>query len=205
MKRTIFLAIALLVFTAATARAQNQETLFTMGDTEVGLSLGTAARYTTIFDDDAGLLEFKGLLTFDRTWAVGLMGAGLWYDKSLHDLVDDGSYRIEMAYGGVVVERWFSLSPDVIFSLSVATGYGEVKYRYDREYRKDKIWTEESIDQTTFAFFEPGVALQLNLSGRLWLGVSGSYRNTAPVELLGTDENVFRKFSGGVTVTYGLF
>lgn len=205
MKRTFALTLAFTLLTLGSAFAQQEEAPFTIGDSKVGLSLGTSARYTTLFDEDAGLLELKGLLTFNRTWAVGLTGSALWYDKELHSLVDDGSYRMEMAYGGMVVERWFSLSQDLIFSVSVATGYGEVKYRYDKEYRKDKIWTEETIDQTTFAFFEPGIAMQWNISGRLWLGVAGSYRNTSPVELLGTDEDVFRKFNGGLTLTYGLF
>lgn len=211
MKRTFTLILTILfTFTAAQAQehpdAQHDKTsLFMLGDTEVGLYLGTAARYTKLFGEDAGLLEFRGALTFDRRWSVGLMGAGLWYDRSLHELVDDGSYRIEMAYGGLFVERMFNLSDDFILSVSVATGYGEVKYRYDKEYRMEKRWTEETIDQTTFAFFEPTVGVQFRLGGHWGLGLAGSYRNTSPVELLGTDKGVFRKFSGGVTLTYGLF
>ncbi len=217
MKRIITLSIAILL-SITTANAQSSTgtndkssargrnvAAFTVGDTEVGVYAGVATKYTTIFGEHAGLLELRGAFTVDRRWSIGLVGAGLWYDKSLHELVDDGSYRIEMAYGGIFVERMFSLSDHFILSLSVASGQGEVRYIYDKEYRDEKTWTEETIDRTTFAFFEPTVGMQVQVSDRVWLGVSGSYRNTSPVQLIGTDEDVFRKFSGGLTLTYGVF
>jgi len=206
MKRIFTLTALLIAFAANNTMAQQDEhTAFTLGDHNVGIYVGTGVRYTTLFGETAGLVELRGALTFNRRWSVGLMGAALWYDKSLHELVDDGSYRLEMGYGGLYVERMFPLSSDLILSASVATGYGVAAYRYDKEYHAEKIWTEETIDQTTFAFFEPGLALQWNFSGSFWLGVAASYRNTSPVELLGTSEEVFRKFSGGVTLTYGIF
>jgi hypothetical protein len=206
MKRIItFTAILIACAVNFAGAQQDEQAAFTLGEHKVGIYVGTGVRHTTLFGENAGLLELRGAFTFNRRWSVGLMGASLWYDKSLHELVDDGSYRLEMGYGGLYVERMFPLTNDLILSASVATGYGVAAYRYDKEYHAEKTWTEETIDQTTFAFFEPGLTLQWNFSGNFWLGASAHYRNTSPVELLGTSEDVFRKFSGGLTLTYGLF
>ncbi|MBE0646022.1 MAG: hypothetical protein IH600_18210 [Bacteroidetes bacterium] len=204
MKRTLLLA-SFLLLTMSAAAQPNGDPLFTIGDHEVGVYLGLGGRLTSLFGEPAGTLDARGAFTIDRRWSIGLMGAAFEYDKSLHALVDDGSYRINAAYGGFFVERMFFLGEHVLLSISIATGYGEVSYRYDKEYRKDKIWTEETIDRTEFAFFEPSVGLQFNVGGGFWIGMTGSYRNTSPVELLGTSEHVFQKFSGGLTITYALF
>lgn len=209
------LTLAALTFFATAALAQDQvsppaegtsHAMFTTsGGHEIGLTLGVGGRYTTLFGDDAATLDLRGAFTVDRRWVIGLTGSAFNYDHTLRELVDDGSYRFEAAYGGLFVERWFGLGDDAILSIGVATGYGEAAYRYDKEYRKDKRWTEESIDRTTFAFFEPSVGLQVRLAGRVWLGAVASYRNTSPVDLLGTPETVFQQWSAGLQIGYGLF
>lgn len=218
MKQFLTLAAIILFTTTAittTAVAQDrmtptaQETspgLFTTsGGHEIGLTLGVGGRYTTLFGDDAATLDLRGAFTVDRRWVVGLTGSAFNYDHTLSELVDDGSYRFEAAYGGLFVERWFGLGDDVILSLGVATGYGEAVYRYDKDFRTEKLWTEETIDRTEFAFFEPSIGLQVRVAGRIWLGAVASYRNTSPVQLLGTPETVFQKWSAGLQLGYGLF
>jgi len=44
------------------------------------------------------------------------------------------------------------------------------------------------IDQETFAVFEPGIEFMTKIGNRWWFGINGSYRNTSPVKLTGTDD-----------------
>lgn len=204
MKTRLFL-LAIFLFTALSNAQTEDNYLFSINDTKLGGYVSLGGRYSTLDSEDAGFLDFKAAVVFESGWAVGLAGSGLYYDKSLSRLVSDGTYHLEAAYGGVFVEKMFSFNKDFKFSLYIISGSGTAEYTYDKEYREDKTWTEETIDKTTFFIFEPGIEIQHRVAGNWWIGVNGSYRNTSPLELIDTDENLFRKFSAGITVKYGIF
>ncbi len=200
--RTILIAI---LITLTSVFAQNErDYLFKISDVEIGGYLGFNGRVSSLDSKAVGFADFKAALTFDGGWAVGLMGSFLYHDRSEDQLVNDGTYRLNASYGSIFIEKMFFLSDDFILSLSIATGEGEAFYEYNKDYRKEKVWSEEIIDKTTFAMFEPAVEIQYNVGGNWWIGIMGAYRNTSPVEMIGTDENLLRNFSGGLSVKWGL-
>jgi len=202
--KTRLLIIAVL-FLTINSFAQNKNYLFSIGDTKLGGYLGTSMKYTNILDKPAGFMDFKAAVTLNGNWAFGVSASGLYYDKKLNTLVSDGTYHLYAGYVSVFVERIFSINEDFKFSLSISSGQGEAYYQYDKEYHQDKIWSEEIIDKTTFYALEPAMEIQHRVSGNFWLGLTGTFRSTSPIKLLGADESMLRKFTGGLTFKWGVF
>jgi hypothetical protein len=200
--RLLTLALILLSFTSF---AQQKDHLYSFGDAKLGAYFSATGKHTSFKSEPAGFLDLKLAVTLNSKWAFGISASGLYYDKQLSDLVSDGTYHAYAGYTSIFVERIFSVNEDFKVSLSIASGAGEAYYQYDKEYRKEKLWTEEIIDKTTFSVLEPGLEIQHRISGNFWIGLSGSYRSTSPVRLLDASENMLRKFSGGLTFKWGVF
>ncbi len=200
------LLLAALLFLSSLVSAQSSKNyFFTIEDHQIGGYAALNGRVSSLNSHTAGFADIKVMFTINGEWAIGFMGSGLYYDRGLNELVNDGTYHLNASYGAIVIERIFTLNPDMKLSLSIASGNGDVNYRYDSDYRKEKTWSEEIIDKTTFAIFEPSVEIQHRIFGNWWVGLLASYRNTSPVKLINTDEDLFRKFSGGVSIKWGLF
>jgi hypothetical protein len=196
---------AIIFLLASSLFAQQRSHIFTLGEKNIGAYVGTSGKYTTINSEAAGFLDFKGAIVLNSNWAVGLSLSGLYYDKPLDKLVNDGTYHLYITYGGIYLEKLFSLTENLKFSLALQTGQGEIYYQYDKDFRKEKLWSEEIIDRTTFHYWEPSLDIQYRLTGNYWIGLTGSYRNTPPIHILGTDESFLQNFSGGLTFKYGIF
>ncbi len=204
MKRSALFIAALIVSLTTFAQSETKG-LFTIDDTPIGGYIGAGGRITTVESNTAGFLDGKIVAVINQKWGVGFSFSALHYDKGMNELVNDGAYHLSAGYAGIFVERIFKLSENFRLSVSITSGMGEAYYQYDKDYRKDKVWSEEIIDKTTFAVFEPALEFNYNIGGNYWIGVMGGFRNTSPLELIGADENLFQKFTGGVTFKYGLF
>lgn len=203
--KQLILAILIVLLTSVSFAQVEKNHLFMINETSIGGYVGINGRFSSVESNLAGYLDGKIVAVINENWGIGFSFSGLHYDRGLNKVVDDGSYHLNAAYAGIYVERIFSLSNDFKLSVSITSGMGEAYYQYDKDYRKDKVWTEEIIDKTSFAIFEPALELQYNILGNYWIGIIGSFRNTSPLELIGADEHLFQKFSGGITIKYGLF
>lgn len=204
MKQIATLIAALIVSLTTFAQGEAKH-LFTIDDTPIGGYIGANGRLTSLESNTAGFLDGKIVAVIDGDWGVGFSFSALHYDRGMNKLVNDGAYHLNAGYAGIYVERIFKIGEDFRFSASITSGMGEAYYQYDKDYRKEKVWSEEIIDKTTFAVFEPAIELDYNIGGNYWIGVMGAFRNTSPLELIGADDNLFQKFTGGVTFKYGLF
>lgn len=205
MKRYLTSLVFLVFAAALTAQTPESYGYFKIGGVELGGYIGMNTKYTEVCDNSAGMLDFKGAVTFESGWAVGLNFSGLWYDRALDEIVTDGSYHLSSGYGGIFVEKMFNVTDDFKLSLSLLFGQGNIEYIYDKQYRDDKVWYEETIDKTTYHLTEPGIEFSYRIASNWWIGVNGSYRMASPVKMIGTDEDVMRNFSSGITVRYGIF
>lgn len=207
--RLVLFFVILLCSASLFAQETSRNSLWTvrLGDDEYRLGgfVGTNLKYSRLEDDPAGYLDLKAGITINSKWAVGLSATGLYYDKKLKKIVQDGTYHLYAGYAGLFVERMFSFTDDLKFSASVFTGQGEVYYMYDKEYRENRPWYQETIDRESIYVFEPGLELQHRISGNFFLGLSGSYRMTSPLNLVNTSDDVLRTFSAGISVKYGVF
>ena len=203
--KSAILTIALFFLTIVSFGQERENHFTTWGDTEIGGYVGLSGRVTEIGDDVYPVLDAKAVIVLNGSWGLGVTGSAFDYDESLSELVDDGTYRLEAAYGGFFVEKIFSINENFKLALSIGTGYGTAQYRYEKDYRKEKRWTEEYIDVVQFAFFEPGIEIEHRIAGNFWIGATGSFRNTSPLELIGTDDQLLQSWNAGVSVKYGIF
>jgi len=181
------------------AKSMESSKFFT---TKLNGYVAVAGRASTIFHNAAGYGDARAALLFKGHWAVGLSASGLYYDKKLSALVADGTYHLNLMYGGLYVERQFKLGRNSQLSLSLMTGRGFAQYLYDKEYRPEKVWNEEIIDQTTFGVQELQLNVMQRLSGKWWLGIQAGLRHSAPVELIGTPERLLDNGSAGLSLKY---
>ena len=206
MKTRTKLIVIFLLLTGGVLFSQPQKNyLFKLGDTEIGGYVGMNTKVTGLGTKTAGFLDFRGAVTINSHWAIGLNVSGLYYDKKLDELVADGTYHIYSTYGGIFVEHFWDLSEDFKLSASLLMGEGFVNYQYDKDYRANKEWYERKIDEDFFHLFEPQLEIQYNFSNLWWVGLNTSYRSVSPIQLRGADDNMLSKFSTGLTLKYGLF
>lgn len=209
--KTIILSLCILLVSLG-ALAQDNESknhVFTLKGKnkthEVGLYGGLSGTYSETLAKPSGWLSAKAGLVFNHKWAFGWAGSGLYFDRRLDQGVTDGTYHLEAGYAGLFAEYMQPLGKNLKISFSVLSGAGLAVYRYDKDFAENRPWYQEIIDQETFAVFEPGIDLMAKISSRWWLGLNGSYRNTSPVKLTGTDDMLFNKFNGGISIRYGIY
>jgi hypothetical protein len=210
MKRTMLFLIVLFLGIGVYGQEKTSRKLFTYDGIDFGGYLGLSTKYSALnadfdgYGNDAGFLELKAGFTLNGNWAVGISGSALYYDHKLNSLVNDGTYHLNAGYAGVFVEKIFTFNDDFKLSLSIFMGQGFAEYLYDKDYREAKVWYEEKIDRTTFAIQEPGLEIYHRIYGDWWLGLSGSVRNTSPVKMIDTPEDIFKDFSYGLSFKYGI-
>ena len=199
------MTILLFMLLAGGSFSQTDKPVFTLGRHRIGGYVGLGARSASVFDEATSIGDVRVGVTLDGRWTIGLVAEGLYYDKKLTALVPDGTYHFYAGYQGLFIERMISLGKNTKLNLSWLMAQGLAYYQYDKEYRRDKVWSEEVIDAVNFNVNEPAVELQQRVAGRFWLGVTASYRWTSPVWLLETPEDVMAGFSGGINVKYAIY
>ncbi|MFH0756728.1 MAG: hypothetical protein V2B15_05530 [Bacteroidota bacterium] len=170
----------------------------------LGFYGGLYGAYSPVGDRSAQWYSARVGVSFNHRWGIGLAGSVLNYDYELSELVTDGTYRLQAGYTGMFVERMLNLAPWSKINLSWTSGAGVAFYQYNKDFREDRPWYEETIDTENFAANELGLELQFKTFGRWWAGLYGSYRLTSPIKLMGTDERFLTDFSAGVSLKYGL-
>ncbi|MCB0282388.1 MAG: hypothetical protein H6627_00735 [Calditrichae bacterium] len=184
---------------------ENPQYFTTFNNTEIGGYVALGGRASSLSGDRAGWLDGRAVVVLNGKWGIGIAGSALNYDYTLDKLVNDGTYRLEAGYAGLYVERIFSVNEDFKITIAVTSGYGTALYRYDKEYRKEKKWSEEIIDQVQFHVFEPAIEIDYRITGNVWVALNGSIRNTSPLELLGSTNKMLQKPGIGLSFKYGIF
>lgn len=202
VKRAICETIIFAIFFVLSVYAQESPARPGGSPVAVGGYMSLTTKAGSLNSDIAGLFDLRIATTLDRTWSAGIGVSGLWYDKKLSALVNDGTYHLNAGYAGIFVEKFFDVAEDLSFSVSVLSGVGTAEYLYDREYWKKKSWSEEVIDRTTFTLIEPAVELSYMIGSEVSIGMMSSIRRTSPVELIGTSEKVFNRVNYGLTMRW---
>lgn len=206
MKRIVIPIVFLLSFLSLAQENQNHLFELKLGETthQIGGYVAIGGRYTTLNSEEAGFADIKAALTFNHSWSIGVSATGLYYDKALRGLVNDGTYHLYIGYTALFVEKMFELSDNFRLNLAIQSGSGEAYYRYDKDFRETKAWYEEDLDKETIYIFEPSIELLARVYGNWWVGATGSFRNTSPLNLLGTDDKLIQNFEAGISFKYGI-
>ncbi len=204
MKTKTAILLAMLMTASVFSQTENKA-IATLGKHRIGGYLGLGAKSASVFDETTSMGDFRVGVTLDARWTLGLSASGLYYDKKLSALVSDGTYHFYAGYTGLFIERTFSIAKNTKINLSWLMAQGLAYYQYDKDYRRSKVWSEEIIDAADFYMNEPAVELQQRVAGRIWLGVTASYRWSSPVWLVETSEDVMRGLSAGMSVKYAIY
>lgn len=210
MKKSVLLLFVLLLTSGLSAQdAVQKDALWTITRGEhqyrIGAYAGINTKYSTYDSDPAGYLDLRAAVTLNGKYALGFSASGLYFDKKLRRVVNDGTYHIYAGYAGLFFARMFRVNEDMKLALSIFTGQGEAYYQYDKDYRENRPWYQEVIDRETFHVIEPGIEIEHRLKGNFWIGLTGSYRFTSPVELISTKDDLFQTFSYGISFKYGIY
>lgn len=171
----------------------------------IGLYGGLTGSYFELSGNNAGLLSYQLGFVVNQKYGFGLAGSGLAYDQPLNNVVTDGSYHVNSGWTGGYIERIFTLAPRLKTSLMWQSGRGVFFYRYDREYRTDKIWYEEIIDGDTYFVNKPTIKAHFRIAGNWWVGAEAAFTLASPVDVISTDEYLMRGLNYGISLSYGIF
>jgi len=99
-------------------------------------------------------------------------------------------YHMESAYAALRVRPKMEPVPGLELALPLEMGSGQLVYRYEHEYAEDLRWTEEVLDQLSFAVYSAGLEGLVHLGNRYSLYLRGGYRTTSPIrtDLADSDE-----------------
>jgi len=210
MKRSNYLLVLFLLAATGASYAQAKEDhLWSLEDKnrthEIGFYLGATVHLTEIDSKLAGSLGARAGLVFNQRWTLGLAGRAIWFDYRQSELVSDGTYHLEAAYSGLMIEYMHPLSKSINLNFSLLTGAGLAQYKYDHDFRQEMLWYQEIIDRETFSVFEPGVEISMKMGDRSQLGLQVTYRSTSPIDLKDTDKQLLSNATTGITYRYSIF
>jgi hypothetical protein len=171
----------------------------------LGLYGGISGSYSPVMDQSAGWLSARAGIVFDHRFGIGVTGSALSFDRTLSEVVEDGTYHLEAGYAGLFAEYLQPIGKNLKVVASLTSAMGTTQYRYDKEYREGRPWYEEIIDKAEFHLFEPGIEFQARLSRNWWIGANATYRFTSPVEMEGASNDLLQNYTAGISLKYGIF
>lgn len=139
-----------------------------------------------------GTLEFGAALTREmKHWLdAGVSVRGMSrIDHGMEDTLGR-EYHMETAYAALRLRPKMDLARGVELALPLEMGSGQLVYRYEHKYADDLRWTEEVLDQLSYAVYSAGLEGLVDLGERYSLFVRGGFRTTSPIrtDLADTDE-----------------
>lgn len=191
----------------------NKETrnLF-MSDSKVtGWFVGTSGTFTGVNELNSWMPGFTGGVMIDRNIKIGLdVRSFSWHETWLEfdNILSEPCY-LNGGYAGLYIEP--SLHPDKIVHLSfpLTIGGGGAVYlskeKYPETDENELDYSRKELDSSPFFVIEPGVSLELNVTGfmRIYTGVS--YRWLAGLNLENTGKNAFNSPNLNIGIRFGKF
>ncbi len=146
------------------------------------------ASYTSLDGDGTilGGLSIGGLL--NDTLGLGIRGRALIDDAEGESIgtID----TMDLWYAGAYVEYVHEAETLVYWSIDFLAGIGEV---------------DTGFDSGDFYVFEPGIALWVNVTETLMLGLGGSYRMVQNLDLAGGEDDIFDEALGTISFRFTQF
>lgn len=220
MKKSFLLILLVLNFVPlfaqyeATPPSESPEirTLFgkpTIG--KVGFYVGPEFAYTQFDSKSVYLVGLSGGAIINHNFSIGLSGFGIVNSGNLNypNIQDSVSANLYGGYGGLKLEYrlWPSSPINVSFPLLIGSGLlAYSTYNWDTiddpdyEYNGDSV-----IDSDMFFVIEPGVMVGMNVLKFMRVDIGLSYRHTAGLHLVNTNDHLMNNFSSNVALRFGLF
>lgn len=199
---------ALLIICAATAWAQNEETLLG-GGLESGGYGGPVVKFTNIKGEFGVMVGGYGGWLINHAFMIG--GGGYGLVTSHHPDQSTGSFygipaagRMEFGYGGGILEYIFSPMSMVHSSVSVLVGGGSVSYGA-QDYDGWNTWHGYMQERDQVFVLEPSLNVELNVTSFFRVNAGGSYRFVSGVSMYGLKNADLSGGSINLALKFGAF
>lgn len=203
IKYTILICLSIFIY-QANAQENNNYIEFNDSKNVVhGVYLGLSGYYGEIDGKSSYMAGVKIAYVANQKFEIGVAGVGFYSDQNENGPLDDND--VYGGYGGIHLEPIFFGNSTFSVSIPLLIGGGAVGYTHD-DWDDFNDWDHyEDEDWDPFFVFEPGVALQYNISPYLQFELGVKYRFTSNVSLYpGSIEDV-EGFSGGIGIKIGVF
>lgn len=198
--------LILLIVISINTSAQTKEatkTLLGTGKPQIGYYVSPSCQIGDMTGSTAVIPGIGGGILLNESIYLGLNYKFIVTENTPTGLTDTRLY-LDRKWGGLKFE--YSLSPAKIVHLNfpVEAGISHIEYDLKDSYG-DRGGSALPNSDATFAYVEPGVALEVNLMKYAKLNLSAGYQFTSGVsfgQLTGTD---LRGFVCGISLKIGLF
>jgi hypothetical protein len=193
--KIISLAVVVVCLCAATAYPYDRT--FIGDQTEVGGFMGFAGRLIETKGEVGILAGGRMEAVISHNWGIGGGGYGTVAGSKLEDL--EGLSRLDMAYGGMVLEYVFK--PHAIFHVCVPVLVGGGQVQFVGDY----VDPESGQDSDLFFVIEPEFNLELNVTRNLRVDLGVAYRHVNGTELTDFTDEDLSGVNGVLAVKIGAF
>ncbi|MFN8256512.1 MAG: hypothetical protein U0W24_12525 [Bacteroidales bacterium] len=216
MKTTIlflFITVLLSVNAFAQNEPENKQPQSLLGgDSKItGWFVSIDNSFSRLHDKNVNMPGFSFGMNMNRTFQLGLTGKSFsWYETSLKydDLYDEPCY-LTGGYGGM----YFNIVPQsgkvLHVSIPVIIGGGTADYITVAEYPETddgEIEMERrKLEQIPFFAFEPGVNLEMNITGFMKIYSGVSYRLLSGANLSSQSKNGLNGLNIKLGIQFGKF
>ncbi|MEM6767531.1 MAG: hypothetical protein AAF824_12095 [Bacteroidota bacterium] len=185
---------------------REQRTLFGNRNCVSHGGYGALTIHATEFADgeNAILVGGRGAWVMNHGFALGLAGYGLVNTIEYADKIPGRNAKMEMGYGGLLLEPIILSRLPVHISIPTVLGVGWAGYR-DPDRQLGDLFDEDIFDEDVFFVLEPGINLELNIIRSFRLGLNAQYRFTQDLDLVNTSTDNLEGWSAGVILKFGRF
>lgn len=215
--KTILTTVLLIFFTVVYVQAQNfndnnePQTLFSPGTKVTGWFIDFSSSLSQLNDVYSYMPGFAGGIEMNNNFKIGIATKSLTYSENslkFGNIMDEPVY-LNGGYGGLFLETspWAGKVLHVTFPCTI--GGGGAIYLSENKYDETNgdLLDLKEREKATSAFFaiEPGINLEVNVTGFMKLYSGFSYRWTRGLNLENTPRNAFNAGSFNCGIKLGKF
>lgn len=191
---------------------EKHEALFSTGSKITGWYVGIENGFSEIDGNFTYMPGFGFGMMINRNFHLGLMGKSFsWHETYLKydDLFQEPCYLVG-GYGGLYFDANIKANKILHFSFPLTIGAGGASYMTQAEHPELEEDGEidnnrQTLATSPFFILEPGVNVELNITGFMKAYSGLSYRWTSGMNLQNTQDHAFDGFSLNVGLRFGKF
>jgi hypothetical protein len=195
----VFTAILFITLMPVQSFGQQAETLFSGNHVSHGGFGGPAVQIGNVAGETGVWVGGRGgwIINLDEHHGVSLGGGGYGLVTNHRSPINPDLYALG-GYGGFIVEYINQSYRLAHFTATTLIGGGGLMLR-------DRDFDDVSDDTDSFFVLEPGVNLELNVTGFFRIGAGLNYRLTHGIGRFGFSDDDFSGFNGIITLKFGKF
>lgn len=212
----MFAVVFVIVFSFSVSAQEESEFKTIFGNVNSSGGYGAPElKFSNVNQKNSLLMGGKGGWIIGHRFVLGGGGYGLVtnntfpYTENVGGMDSTRDYRVDMGYGGLMLEYIVMPQSAVHLTVPVLIGAGGASLAYrisDEPTFQPDDWTNwQYTESSAFFFIEPGVGLELNMTRFFRLDLGVSYRYIAGTSLERLTDSDLSDFSLNLALKFGKF